>query len=222
MPDFDEQSTSLVPTPRWRIYFIRASFAVSVAALLCVGIALFVQYRYASRIRYTTAGLSRAPVAIVLGASVKNDGTPSDALRDRVDAGADLFRRGIVDSILMTGDDGQFAVNEIKAMVSAAREDGVPEQAIQTDGHGYRTYESCKRAHDVYGITQAIVVTQRFHLGRALYLCNSLGIDTTGMVADRQPYVRIVWFWIRDLLSSVKAFSDIFVVSPKPPVAYSD
>jgi vancomycin permeability regulator SanA len=222
MPDFDERPTPLVPTSRWRRWVGRALFIVSVGIIACAGVILFVQYRYASRIHYATYGLAHAPVAIVLGASVKNDGTPSDALRDRVDTGADLFHQGVVDSILMTGDDGQFAVNEIKAMVTAAREDGIPEQAIQTDGHGYRTYESCKRAHDFFGVTQAIVVTQRFHLGRALYLCNSLGIDSTGYVADRQPYVRIIWFWIRDFISSVKAFSDIVIVKPKPPVAYSE
>lgn len=197
-------------------------YVILFSVLALIWIVLSVQLRYATYIQYYPDRLEHVPVAIVLGASVKNDGTPSDALRDRVDTAADLFHRGIVDGILMSGDDGKFNVNEIKAMVAAAREDGVPEQAIQTDGHGYRTYESCKRAHDVYGIGHAIVVTQRFHLGRALFLCNRLGVYATGMAADRQPYVRIVWFWVRDLLSSVKAFSDIFIVSPKPPVAYSD
>ncbi|HWR00199.1 MAG TPA: ElyC/SanA/YdcF family protein [Candidatus Methylomirabilis sp.] len=185
--------------------------------------ALFaVQFLYADRIRTSQHDVPHQPVAIVLGASVKQDGTPSAALEDRILSGVDLYKAGIVDSLLMTGDDGQFHINEIKTMVRVAREAGVPDKAIRTDGHGYRTYESCKRAHDVFGVTDAVVVTQRFHLGRALYLCNRLGIDTIGYAADRRSYDLVVSFWLRDLLSSLKAFIDVNLVSPKPPVSYGE
>lgn len=179
---------------------------------------LIVQLKYADRIKTSLDETPNRPVAIVLGASVKKDGTPSAALEDRILTAVDLYKAGKVDSLLMTGDDGRFHINEIQTMVRVAREAGVPDSVIRTDGHGYRTYESCKRAHDVFGVTEAVVVTQRFHLGRALYLCNRLGVDAVGLAADRRTYDLAASFWLRDLAASVKAFVDVNLVAPKPPV----
>lgn len=197
------------------VLLLAAVVAMSVSAML-----LIVQLQYAGRIKASIGDVPVTPTAIVLGASVKRDGTPSPALEDRVLRAAELYKAGKVDGLLMTGDDGQFHIDEIKTMVRVAREAGIPDKVIQTDGHGYRTYESCKRAHDVFGVTQAIVVTQRFHLGRALYLCNRLGIDSLGFVADRRKYELAVSFWLRDFLSSIKAFVDVNIIPPQPPVSY--
>lgn len=163
-----------------------------------------------------------SPVAIVLGASVKTDGTASDALFDRVVVAATLYREGKVEKLLMTGDDGEFHVNEVATMKRLAIAQGVPEEQIMIDGHGYRTYESCKRASQTFGIKEAIIVTQRFHLGRALYLCHAFGMNVQGVSADRQHYVRIFYFTIRDLLASAKAWWDIHVEPPDPPVPYQE
>lgn len=163
-----------------------------------------------------------SPVAIVLGASVKTDGTASDALFDRVVVAATLYREGKVEKLLMTGDDGEFHVNEVATMKHLAIAQGVPEEQIMIDGHGYRTYESCKRASQTLGIKEAIIVTQRFHLGRALYLCHAFGMNVQGVSADRQHYVRIFYFTIRDLLASAKAWWDIHVEPPDPPVPYQE
>lgn len=201
---------------RFRILIIAAAAAV-IGGLSVIA---DVQFRYADRVQTTLDDVPRRPVAIVLGASVKKDGTPSAALEDRILKSAELYKAGKVDALLMTGDDGKFHVDEIKTMVRVAREAGVPDKAIQTDGNGYRTYESCKRARSVFGVTQAIVVTQRFHLGRALYLCNKLGIETVGYIADRRSYDLAVTFWLRDLVSSLKAFVDVNLLAPRPPVAY--
>jgi len=91
--------------------------------------------------------LNPAPIAIVLGASVKLDGSPSDALSDRILTATELYQAGKVEKILMTGDDGAFHADEVDAMARTAREAGVPERDILIDGHGYRTYESCKRGY---------------------------------------------------------------------------
>jgi SanA protein len=199
---------------RWRTLAIFAgAFVIATSAMVAE-----VQLRYAAKIASTSASAGPAPVAIVLGASVKPDGTPSDALRDRILTGVDLFKAGRVERLLMTGDDGRFHVDEVDAMKKTAVDAGVPENAIDVDGRGYRTYESCKRAHDEFKITDAVVVTQRFHLGRALYLCNELGINASGAIADRQTYVKNTQFWIRDLLSSAKAFWDIHIHRPASPV----
>ena len=99
---------------------------------------------------------------------------------------------------------------------------GVPQEAVKTDGHGYRTYESCKRAREVFGITDALVVTQSFHLGRSLYLCDALGVASQGVTSDLQSYEKEYFFLGRDILASIKAIWDIDVQAPSSPVEYND
>lgn len=191
-------------------------------ATLLMGLSIVVQMRqvYGARI-VSLQDLEHAPVAVVLGASVKRDGTPSDALQDRVQTAIRLYKMGKVGKLLMTGDDGGFHVNEVATMKRMALEAGAPEQDVIVDGHGYRTYESCKRAVEVFGIKEAILVTQRFHLYRALYLCTQLGMnEVQGISADLQTYERILFFTLRDWVASLKAWSDINLFPPSPPVKY--
>ncbi|MFA5185393.1 MAG: ElyC/SanA/YdcF family protein [Patescibacteria group bacterium] len=176
-----------------------------------------VQLRYLDRIGGSPNHFNITPAAMVLGASVKNDGTPSDALRDRLDEAKRLYDNGATGKILITGDDGAYHADEIDVMKRYLQGTGVPEGDIMTDGHGYRTYESCKNAKAA-GINRVIIITQRFHLGRALYLCNSMGIDSIGSAADKQTYKDIVYFWLRDLAASAEAWWDINIWPPKPPV----
>jgi vancomycin permeability regulator SanA len=211
------------PSGRVEPFRIAVNVLVTAAAALAAFsvISVFtVQLVYMPRIRERIGDVPKAPVAIILGASVKKDGTPSPALEDRIMSGVDLYRAGTVETLLMTGDDGAFHIDEISVMKRVAIEAGVPETAIWTDPHGYRTYESCKRAITVFGVKNAVVVTQRFHLGRALFLCNQLGIDATGFAADRREYEGYGEFWLRDFASSVKAFYDIYITPPKSPVSY--
>ncbi len=178
-----------------------------------------IQRQYQPAIR-SMSEVAPAPAAMILGASVKLDGTPSDALRDRVMVGIQLYKEGKVSSLLMTGDDGGFHANEVATMKRLAIEAGVPEKDVLVDGHGYRTYESCKRAVQTFNIRQAIIVTQRFHLARALYLCSHLGMEAQGVAADLQPYERIVFFTARDFAASLKAWWDINIDAPPSPVQY--
>ncbi len=191
--------------------------SLTLAAIFVTGVISDVQFRYVKQM-YEVGDAPQKPVAIILGASVKKDGTPSDALRDRVLTGIDLYRTDKVQTLFMTGDDGARHIDEVSVMANLAKEAGIPPEDIKMDGHGYRTYESCKRAAQEYDIQEAIVVTQRFHLARALYLCNGFGMDAVGVTADRQNYVKYAWFWTRDLLSSFKAFWDLHVWAPAPPV----
>ncbi|MEO5927309.1 MAG: ElyC/SanA/YdcF family protein [Patescibacteria group bacterium] len=157
----------------------------------------------------TSQVTEKVPYAIILGASVLPDGRPSDALRDRLLVGEALYREGKVEKLLVTGDDGGFRSDEVDSMKAYLLSEGVPEDAITVDGKGYRTYESCKRAHEEFHIDRAIVITQRFHMGRALYLCNELGVESKGMTADLEHYTKIKFFWARDLAASVLASWDI-------------
>lgn len=125
-------------------------------------------------------------VAIVFGARVLRDGRLSTMLRDRVATGIDLYMAGKVDYLLMTGDGSSEGYNEPRAMRAYAVSRGVPENAIILDEAGLRTYDSCFRARDVFGLEQAVLVTQDFHLDRALFLCDNLGLEVVGVAADYQ------------------------------------
>jgi len=162
---------------------------------------------------------THADTAMVLGASILQNGTPSDALRDRLTVGVSLYKNGNVKRVLLTGDDGSYHADEIDVMKRFVLEQGVPESDILTDGHGFRTYESCKRAADIFHLRDILIVTQRFHMSRALYLCDHLGLQARGVTSDLQSYQKIASFWIRDLAASVEAWWDINIWPPKPPVS---
>lgn len=196
-----------------------AIVALGTISLGLTGVSIIqqIQRQYRPAI-HSISEVTPAPVAMVLGASVKLDGTPSDALRDRVMVGIQLYKEGKASKLLMTGDDGGFHANEVATMKRLAVEAGVPETDILVDGQGYRTYESCKRAVQVFNIRESIIVTQRFHLARALYLCSNLGMEAQGVAADLQPYERIVFFTARDFAASLKAWWDINIDAPPSPV----
>lgn len=198
--------------------FLGVIGAVAATGVLIVSAIGYVQFVEAGSVVERREDLRPMEYAIILGASVKQDGTPSDALEDRVMEGVDAYKDGKVQKLLMTGDDGAFHINEVETMARVAREAGVPGDDIVVDGQGYRTYESCKRAAQEYEITEAVVVTQRFHLSRALFLCSAFGIDVQGLPADRRTYQRIGFFFGRDLLASFKAFWDVYVWPPESPV----
>lgn len=124
------------------------------------------------------------PVALVLGARVYPGGRPSAMLADRVAAAADLYHAGRVDALLMSGDNSHLDYNEPDAMRAYAVALGVPESAIFVDYGGRRTYDSCFRAGHIFQVSELVVVTQGFHLPRALLLCRGLGLDALGVAAD--------------------------------------
>lgn len=197
---------------------VRVGLAVlSLGAIFTIGIIIDVRLSYRHLI-YKAADVPPEPVVIILGASLKPDGTPSDALIDRLQVGYDLYSEYKGKLILITGDDGRFKSNEVAVMRAMLERAGIPEANILVDGQGYRTFESCARAKKDFNITQAIIVTQNFHLPRALYLCNQLGVQSVGVSADLHSYRNIVWMTVRDWLASFKAWIDVNVWTPKPPV----
>lgn len=159
-----------------------------------------------------------APVAIVLGASVKTPTQPSDALKDRLETAYDLYRSGRVQRILLTGDGGAFRSDEISVMRAFLQAKGLDTRDILVDTEGFRTYESCKRAKELFRIKRAVIITQRFHLARALFLCRYFDIDVSGLAADRERYRKRWLFALRELGASVKAVLDVYIHTPKPPV----
>jgi len=155
-------------------------------------------------------------VAVVLGARVFKSGVLSDVLVDRLDTGIDLYRQGRVGKLLLTGDHGQAAYDEVNAMRKYVLSKGVPAQDIFMDHAGFNTYDSMYRARDVFEIKNAIIVTQKFHLNRSVYTARTLGIDAIGIPADRHVYIKAVNFEVREILARAKAFVQLHVTQPNP------
>lgn len=155
-------------------------------------------------------------VAIIFGAGLRRDGSPTAVLRDRVQTGVALYQAGKVEKLLMSGDNSTIYYNEPEAMRQYAIALGVPDTDIVLDYAGRRTYDTCFRAKAVFGVDQALLVTQKFHLPRALFLCNSLGVEAAGVEANNLNYRKISLFiWnFREQLATLAAFVDLFVDNP--------
>ncbi len=195
---------------------------LSLGGFICVAIFIFSVIFYVRTSNLdkivNVDNVPQAQAIIILGASLKPDGTPSDALKDRLIRGAELFQAGKAPTILITGDGGLNRTDEITSMRNFLLDLQIPDQSIIEDREGYRTYESCKRAKQEFNIDNAIIVTQQFHLVRALYICNAMGVDSTGIASDLQTYEKINFFTLRDWLASFKAWIDINIWEPKSPV----
>jgi len=177
---------------------------------------ILIKSEYSTDIKYTVDEISEQKVAIVFGAGLKGDGTvPSNILQDRVSASVDLYKAGKVKKILMSGDNRVIEHNEPDVMIEHAVKLGVREFDLQPDYAGRSTYETCYRAKEVFGITKAVLVTQQFHLPRAIYICSTLGIDVVGYASDKHVYQDISYLKVREFLAISKAFWGLYVIRPE-------
>jgi SanA protein len=179
---------------------------------------LYVRWKTQSRVFRPPPESFSAPVAIVFGAGLYRDGTPMPVLADRVETAVDLYKAGIVQKLLLTGDNRSPDYNEPQAMRRLAIALGVPEDDLVLDYAGRRTYDSCYRARFVFGVTKAILVSQEFHLPRAVYLCSQLGIESIGVSADRRTYKlssTIQWN-LRELAACFFAILETQITHPQP------
>ena len=156
-------------------------------------------------------------VAIIFGAGLRRDGTPTAMLRDRVLTGAELYFSGKVEKLLMSGDNRFADYNEPESMRQFALSLGVPDDAIVLDYAGRRTYDTCYRAKAIFGVENALLVTQGFHLPRAVFLCNMLGMDTVGVESIHCYWTGSPFVWdVREQFATVAAFLDLYVSNPLP------
>jgi SanA protein len=177
----------------------------------------WVESRYSSRI-LAPEQVQAGRVAIVFGARVYNSGRLSAMLRDRVDTAIELYRAGKVQKLLLSGDNQFAEYNEPGAMMEYAIAQGIPVEDIQPDYGGRRTYDTCYRARAVFQVESAILVTQRFHLPRALFLCEQLGIQAVGVSADRRVYDprSIAFSETREVPATIAALIDVIRRAPPP------
>ena len=154
--------------------------------------------------------------AIVFGAGLNADGTPTTVLRDRVETAAQLYQNGKIEKILMSGDNRFVNYNEPGAMKAYAIQLGIPDDDLILDYAGRRTYDTCFRAKDIFQLSEAILVTQDFHLPRALFTCNSLGLNAWGVSADMRSYRDSGYWNIREIPASLIAFIQVYITQPEP------
>ena len=176
----------------------------------------YVQWRYDRLIWADMNAVPARPVAIVFGAGIRPDGGLSPMLRDRMDTAMDLYRAGLVQKLLVSGDNRFVDYDEPGRMYDYAIAHGLPPEVVVRDYAGRRTYDTCYRAPAVFGVTRAILVTQRFHLPRALFTCRNLGVDAVGFSADRRTYFSNPYYRLRDAFASVLAWWDVAIARPTP------
>jgi vancomycin permeability regulator SanA len=203
------------------VRFIKITILLGLAILI---LPRLVTALYAIPRIYTTKTAPAMPVAIVFGAGLWRDGTPTTVLRDRISTAAELFFSGKVQKILMSGDNSYLDYNEPGAMRDYALSLGLPETAIVLDYAGRRTYDTCYRARAIFGLQNAILVTQSFHMPRALYTCNALGLKAVGVPSDQHEYrlVSSLYWNLRELPATLTALLDVHVLRPVPILGQSE
>jgi SanA protein len=201
--------------------FIKITIMLGLAALI---LARLVTALYAIPRTYTLEAAPAKPVAIVFGAGLYRDGTPTPVLKDRIDAAAGLYFAGKVEKILMSGDNRYANYNEPGAMQAYAISLGVPQSDIVLDYAGRRTYDTCYRALKIFDVREAVVVTQSFHLPRALYTCNALGMEAIGVAADIREYkLSSLAYWnLRELPATLTALVDVHLARPLPVLGQAE
>lgn len=206
-----------------RSALILAYIALTLAALCVIG-AVYV-FSVNAYVKNTTkdsiitperaSELEDVDCIIVLGCFVKPSGVPSDMLYDRIKMGNELYLSKAAPKIIMSGDHGQVEYDEVSTMKAYAVDAGVPSEDVFCDHAGFSTYESIYRAKEIFGADKVIIVTQEYHLHRALYVAKSLGIDAYGVSADYRTYAGQIGRDIREILARNKDFiTSIFKPEP--------
>ena len=155
-----------------------------------------------------------ADAIIVLGASVYPDGTPSGILQDRLDDGIALYFAGAAPKIIMSGDNGTESYNECWAMKQYAISQGVPSGDVFCDHAGFSTYETMYRARHVFGADRVVIATQTYHLYRAVYDAQGVGMEAIGVPSDYGEYVNQSWYDFREIFARTKDFFQVLMKTP--------
>lgn len=161
--------------------------------------------------------IEKADCIVVLGCQVRSDGTPSDMLRDRLERGLELYFAGVAPKLLMSGDHGQTEYDEVNTMKQYAVNAGVPSEDVFMDHAGFSTYESIYRAKEIFKAESVVVVTQEYHLYRALYIADKFGLEAYGIHCDYNTYAGQAYRELREILARNK---DFFTTMFKPEPTY--
>lgn len=201
---------------RWRVLFL-----IFIILIVLGTIAIFIINGYVisatkDRIltREQTADI-KADCIIVLGAGLKPDGTPNHMLEDRILSGIDIYNTSPTNRLLMSGDHGRKNYDEVNAMKKYAIEKEVPANTIFMDHAGFSTYETMYRARDIFQAKKVIIVTQKYHLYRSLYIARTLRLDAYGVASDPRSYQGQAYRDFREILARNKDFLKV-IFKPSP------
>ena len=161
-----------------------------------------------------------ADAIVVLGASVLSDGTPSRILQDRLDVAIELYLAGAAPKLIMSGDNSTVSYNEVRGMKNYAISQGVPSEDVFCDHAGFSTYETMYRAKHVFGAERIIIATQTYHLYRAIYDANGLGMEAVGVASDSRSYSGQTWYDLREIPARTKDF--FYVIAQTPSTFVGD
>lgn len=184
-------------------------------SLSVAAINIYMYHTGSQRLRAETDTFQQADCIMVLGCQVKADGSLSHMLEDRLKRGVALYKAGAAPKLLMSGDHGRTNYNEVAAMKQYAIDQGVPSEDIFMDHAGFSTYESLFRARDIFKVERIIIVSQEYHLYRALHIADTLGMESWGVAADYRTYSGQSMRDIREVLARVKDFG-MGIFQPNP------
>lgn len=194
----------------------------SLVAGALIAIALFmprlIMGLYAADKTFTVEDVPSARIAIVFGAGLLRDGSAGPVLSDRMQTAVALYQGGKVEIILVSGDNRFVEYNEPEAGRQYALEHGVPNEDIVLDYAGRRTYDTCYRAKNIFSVDEAVLVTQEFHMPRALTLCNWFGVRSVGVEAVNRYFLKRarLWWNIRETFAVFQSAWDLLIAKPIP------
>ena len=190
-------------TIKRKIFFVLIAFLI-----IILGINFYVKYNSNKLCFKNINNLPETEVAIVFGAGINGD-VPSKYLKDRLDAGILLYKNKKVQKLLLSGDNGSDEHDEIVVMKKYCYKNGVDTTKIYVDYAGFDTYSTMIRAKKVFNVKKAILISQNYHLDRAVYLGNALGVESVGFIADNGEYNMQKLNKFRELLATVKSVIDV-------------
>lgn len=191
------------------------SFALTAIIILISGfllIPIVIVYNGKKHIYTSYEDIRPTTYAVVFGAGVTENNTPSAALRDRLLTAQQLYEIGTIETIIVSGDNSEKNRNETDVMRNYLIDHKVPSESIIVDPKGVRTYETCVNAREDLQIEKALLISQGFHLPRAIFLCNSLGLESSGISATKRSYMYENVYKIREIFAIYRGLLDIYII----------
>jgi len=187
-----------------------------IVLIFCIVINLYMVFSVKNNIYYNIDRVSKLQTALVLGAGIFPNGQISDMFRDRLDTAVDLYNKNKVKKILVSGDHGRKNYDEVNKAKEYLLGKGIKSDDLFLDHAGFSTYDSIYRAKNIFEVNSIVIITQNFHLPRAVYIAKRLDIDSVGLPADKHKYVNVYLNYLREFPARIKTWLEItFRVKPK-------
>jgi vancomycin permeability regulator SanA len=176
---------------------------------------MYIYLKTDSRIKDSIEGIHPHKVGIVFGAGVLPNRRPTDILRDRLDGAIELYEVGKIQKIIVSGDNRYHRYNEPQVMYEYLTSKGIPMDDVIRDYAGLRTYDTCIRAKTLWNVNRAVLITQKYHLYRAIYTCEDVGIESVGYSTTKSRYIKEAIFYSREVAALYKSIIDLHVIQPQ-------